>query len=266
VARLLAVIAGPDGCDPRQSAVRVHDYVGALEQPVSGLRIGIVREGFGRPESLDATDRTVRQALRELSRDGVSTEEISIPWHMDGHHLSAPLVMEGAAEFMFHGNAMGYGLQGRFGSHIGRTWATAWRKSPDDLPDIAKLALLFNLHMRKTDGGSYYRRAQNLRGRLRDAYNQALGRYDLLAMPTTPMTATELPAPGCDFAEGVEAGLNMEGNTAPFDLSGHPAISVPCGLANGLPVGLMLIGRHFDEATVLRVAAAFERIGDWKKM
>ena len=133
------------------------------------------------------------------------------------------------------------------------------------MPEIAKVALIFNVHMREAHGGRYYGERE-ISGKLRDAYDEALRRYDVLAMPTTPMTATKLPAASHGFAEGVEAGLNMEGNTTPFDLSGHPAISVPCGLANGLPVGLMFIGRHFQDATVLRAAAALERMGDWKEI
>ena len=87
VARLLAVIAGSDGCDPSQSKVHVEDYVGALEQPHDGLRIGVIQEGFGRPESLESTDATVRRALTELARNGNATEEISIPWHVDGYTI-----------------------------------------------------------------------------------------------------------------------------------------------------------------------------------
>ncbi len=94
----------------------------------------------------------------------------------------------------------------------------------------------------------------------------ALSEFDVLAMPTTPMTATRLSDGEGGFSRTVEAGLNMEGNTAPFDMSGHPAISLPCGLANGLPVGLMFVARHFDERNALRAAAAFERLGDWKTM
>ena len=60
--------------------------------------------------------------------------------------------------------------------------------------------------------------------------------------------------------------LEMIGNTCPFDASGHPGINVPCGREGGLPVGLMLTGRRYDEATVLRAAAAFEKLGDWRKM
>src|SRR5205085_3995729 len=99
---------------------------------------------------------------------------------------------------------------------------------------------------------------------LRAAYDEALEAYDVLAMPTMPFTAPALPPPGAGFEQRVTAGLNMEGNTAPFDASGHPAISVPCGLLRGLPVGLMFVGRHFDERSVLRAAAGFERLGNWR--
>ena len=85
-------------------------------------------------------------------------------------------------------------------------------------------------------------------------------------MPTIPFRATEIPAPDCSREEYVEVALNLLGNTAPFDVSGHPAISVPCGMAGGLPIGLMIIGKRYDEATVLRVAEAFEQSGDWHTM
>jgi amidase len=88
----------------------------------------------------------------------------------------------------------------------------------------------------------------------------------LLLMPTVPMTAQPIPKPGAAISEVIARAFEMVGNTAPFNASGHPAMSVPCGLVNGLPVGMMLVGRYWDEATVYRAAAAFERAGDWKTM
>jgi amidase len=90
--------------------------------------------------------------------------------------------------------------------------------------------------------------------------------YDLLLMPTTPMKATPLPAPGASREEQIGRAFEMITNTAPFDITHHPAMSLPCGMVDGLPVGLMLIGRHFDEPTIYRAAHAFEQSGDWKKM
>ena len=77
-------------------------------------------------------------------------------------------------------------------------------------------------------------------------------------MPTLPMTATTLPAPDAPREEYLARALEMIANTAPFDVTGHPATSVPAGLVDGLPAGLMIVGRHFDDATCLRVAHAFE--------
>jgi len=108
-----------------------------------------------------------------------------------------------------------------------------------------------------------YAKAQNVRRDLRAAYDEALNSFDLLVMPTTPMPAHRNDAGGDPF-KVLDHGWDMVNNTGPFDMTGHPAVSVPCGkTAIGLPVGMMLVGRTFDDATVLRAAHAFERSGDW---
>jgi amidase len=85
-------------------------------------------------------------------------------------------------------------------------------------------------------------------------------------MPTTPIKATKLPPPDAPRELQIERALDMISNTAPFDITHHPAMSLPCGMVDGLPVGLMLVGRMFEETTIYRAAHAFEQIGDWKKM
>jgi len=82
-------------------------------------------------------------------------------------------------------------------------------------------------------------------------------------MPTLPITATKLPAPNAPKREIYDRALEMLGNTSPFDLTGHPAMSIPCGMIDGLPVGLMLVGRHLNEPVIYQAAQAFEKIGDW---
>ena len=101
--------------------------------------------------------------------------------------------------------------------------------------------------------------ARNLVPQLRAAYDEALDRYDVLLMPTTPIQATPLPGAGAPREEVLVRALEMISNTDPFDVTGHPACSVPAALVNGLPTGVMLVGRRFDDATVLRVAHAYER-------
>ncbi len=114
--------------------------------------------------------------------------------------------------------------------------------------------------------GRFYAKAQNLARQLRLAYDQALAQCDLLLMPTVPMTAQPIPLPGAPVAEIIARAFEMVENTAPFDASGHPAMSIPCGLVDGLPVGMMLVGKYWDELTIYRAAAAFERSADWRTM
>ena len=101
---------------------------------------------------------------------------------------------------------------------------------------------------------------------LTQAYDDAFKDFDLLLMPTLPITATKLPAPGASIEEIVGRALEMLANTAPFDSTGHPAMSIPCGLVDGLPVGMMLVGRRYEEATIYRGAYAFEQAGDWQSI
>ena len=109
--------------------------------------------------------------------------------------------------------------------------------------------------------GRYYAKAQNLARVLREAYDEALRNVDLLVMPTLPLKATPLPAANATREEYVARALEMITNTCPFDVTGHPAITVPAGMSSGLPVGMMLVGRHWEDATVLRVADAFQKLG-----
>jgi amidase len=107
--------------------------------------------------------------------------------------------------------------------------------------------------------GRYYAKAQNLARDLSAAYDRALQEVDLLVMPTLPLKATKIPGPGASREEYTARALEMIPNTAPFDVTGHPAMSVPCGVSEGLPVGLMLIGRRGEESTILRAADVLEK-------
>ena len=85
-------------------------------------------------------------------------------------------------------------------------------------------------------------------------------------MPTLPMKATPIPGPDASREEYVQRALEMIANTAPFDITHHPAMSLPCGMRDGLPVGMMLIGKHWDEPAIYRAAHAFEQSEDWREM
>ncbi len=83
-------------------------------------------------------------------------------------------------------------------------------------------------------------------------------------MPTLPIVASEIPEDDADLITYITRAFEMIANTAPTDVTGHPAMSIPCGMSDGLPVGAMLIGKHWDESTIYAAAAAFEGAGNWK--
>jgi amidase len=266
VALLLSVIAGRDPLDPRQFECEVQDYRAALGRGAKGLKIAVVKEGFARAESEAAVDAKVREAAERFRTLGASVEEVSIPLHLDGVAIWTAIAAEGAAELMIKGNGAGTNWQGYYPTSLIDAYARGWRSRPDDLPDTAKLVLFTGEYMQRFYHGHYYAKAQNLRRVLRQGYDRVLANHDLLLMPTTPMKAQPLPAAGCPREEYMARALEMINNTCPFDASGHPAMSVPCGMIDGLPVGMMLVGRKFDEPIVLAASHAFEAAGDWKQM
>ncbi len=263
-ALLLEVLAGPDGLDPRQyGGSGAAAYRDALDKGVQGMRIGVVEEGFNHPQSQADSDAVVREAADRLRGLGAVVETVKIPMHRLGHAIWLPIAAEGATVQMMLGNGFGFNWQGQYVVSLMDAHA-AWRQRADELSDTLKNTMLLGHYMTTHHRGRYYGKAQNLVRALQRAYNDALSHYDLLLMPTLPMTATPLPAPDAPITEIIQRGFEMLPNTAPFDCSHHPAMSIPCGMVDSLPVGMMLVGKPYAEATIYSAAAAFERGVDWK--
>jgi amidase len=260
VALLLEAIAGPDGLDPRQqSGMAAGDYLGALNAGVAGLRLAVVREGFGIDGlSEDDVDEAVRQAARAFAKLGAEVEEVSIPWHRDAMPVWNAVAVEGATAVMVAGESMAHGAKGRYSTGLVDAFGAGRRARGERLSETVKLTVLAGRWMAEAHHGRYYARAQNLARVATAAYDVALADHDLLVMPTLPLKATPIPAADAPLEEQVARALEMIPNTAPFDVTGHPAMNVPCAMSAGLPVGMMLVGRHGDEQTILRGAHAFE--------
>jgi amidase len=263
-ALLLEVLAGPDGLDPRQSAAAVaKPYREALGRGAAGLRIAVVEEGFGHSQSLPQVDAIVHDAAQRFTGLGATVDKVSIPMHRQGSPIWLAVAAEGATMQMMLGNGFGFNWQGLYLTSL-MDFHSGWRNRADELSDSLKNTMLLGHWMVTRYRGRYYAKAQNLVRRLRRGYDEALSRYDLLLMPTLPMVATPLPASDAPLGEILEAAFGMVANTAQLDCTHHPAMSLPCGLVGGLPVGMMLVGKAFDEATIYRAAAAFEAGVDWK--
>jgi amidase len=264
-ALLLEVLAGEDGLDPRQYAPKVAPYTKSLDGGVKDLKIGVVKEGFGLPNSERDVDAKVKQAAGVFRDLGANVPEVSVPMHALGSAIWSSIALEGATELMMRGNAMGTNWRGLYTTSL-LDAHSQWKHRADELADTLKISMLLGHYFIKHYRGHYYAKAQNLSRKLRAAYNTVLGQHDLLLMPTLPLKATPLPPADAPRELYIQRAFEMLANTAPFDTTGHPAMSIPCGMGDGLPVGLMLIGKHFDEPTIYRAAAAFEKSGDWKKM
>ncbi len=263
-ALLLEVIAGPDGYDPRQYAPTVHPYTQMLEGGIRGLKIAMVKEGFGRPKSEPDVEDKVRKAADLLGKLGATITEVSIPWHLLGGALFLPIVTEGLTQTMMWGDGYGVSRSDLYVTSL-MDFHRGWRHRANELSETVKLFTLFGSYIREYYGSRYYGKAMNITRQLITAYDTVLAGHDLLLMPTTPMKAQPLPKPGAPREEVVERALEMLTNTAPFDISHHPAMAIPCGMSDGLPVSMMLVGKHFDEPTIYRAAYAFEQTGDWKQ-
>jgi len=261
----LAAVAGSDGIDTRHAAPVVGDYLSIMRQSPKGLRIGVVREGFGTPESEQEVDAKVMAATAMLSKLGMDVRSISIPIHDLGRAIWTPVLVEGAMDLMMRNNGGGTNHAGLFLASASHAMAR-WRQQADEISVPLKVLMLAAEFFSQTYSGRFYGRSQNLIRRMRVEYDAALQEVDLLVMPTTPQRPTALPDANASIEDVWGSALNMNRNTSPFCGTGHPSLTIPCGLTDGLPIGLMFVGRLWEEGTIYRAAHAFEKEADWRKL
>ncbi|MDD9650435.1 amidase [Klebsiella pasteurii] len=262
-ALMLETIAGSDGLDPRQYAPVVETYTASLSKGAHGLKIGILTEGFQLPNMDPQVEAKVRAAIARLQALGAIVSEISVPEHNLAGALWSPIGCEGLTAQMMHGNGMGFNWEGQYDVGLLDKHAQ-WRDCANALSPSLKVCMFVGQYGLERYNGRYYARAQNIARRARAGYDRALSDFDLLVMPTVPILAQPMPDPNCSITEYISRAFEMIGNTAPQDITGHPAMSIPCGMVDGLPVGMMLVGRHYAENTIYQAAAAFEACGDWR--
>lgn len=255
VALALEVIAGRDPLDYRQLRdVIVPSYSATLDRGVKGKRLGLLREGFTQPGAESDVNAAVRAAAARLEKLGATVTELSVPAHLEAGDLLYAIIPQGMMHLMrtglvsaHHGGFYDASLAAYFGAHYAE-------RANREASTVKFMAVLGEFAARRFHG-HLYARAQNARAQLGAAYDAALAGCDALVMPTTPMKA---------YRQEAQAPYSMVTNTAPFDLTGHPGLSVPCAMSSGLPVGMMLIGRRFEDATLLEIAYALEQSGDWR--
>lgn len=257
-ALMLEVLAGPDGLDARQNGAPAQDYTRALARDPKGMKVGILCEGFTVEHMDPEVAAIVRDAAGRLAAAGVELVDVSIPEHHIADKVWAPIGLEGLTRQMIEGLGMGFNWRGRYSPDLMDAMSD-WRARAEELPVTLQLSLLTGRWALAQNGGRSYAKAQNLSLRMRAAYDAKLAGVDALFMPTLPYVAPLLPDADTSLAEFMTRALGVNVSTSQFDVTGHPAISVPCGRSNGLPVGAMLVGPWYGESCVYTLAAALER-------
>ena len=250
---VLQVIAGRDPMDSTSPEVPVPDYVAALEKPVRGLRVGVAKEYFG--EGLDTEVRAaVEEAIQRLASLGCEIVPVSLPhtqYAIPTYYIVA--TAEASSNLArFDGVRYGHRAEGA------RSLSEMYRRTRDQGfgTEVKRRIMLGTYALSAGYYDAYYLKAQKVRTLLTRDFDEAFRKVDAIVTPTSPTAAFKL-------GEKVDDPLAMylaDIYTVTADLAGIPGISIPCGeTQEGLPIGLQILGRHFDEVTILRLANAYEQ-------
>ncbi len=249
---VLRTIAGRDPMDSTSADVPVPDYVAELQKPVRGLKLGVAREYLG--EGLDKEVRSaIEAAIQKLAKQGCEIVEVSLPhtqYAIPAYYIVATAE---ASSNLARFDGVRYGYR----ANDARTLSEMYRRSRDEGfgAEVKRRIMLGTYALSAGYYDAYYLKAQKVRTLLTQDFEDAFQKVDAIVAPVSPTAAFKL-------GEKVDDPLAMylaDIYTVTADLAGIPGISVPCGeTREKLPIGLQILGRHFDESTILRVAQASE--------
>jgi amidase len=264
VAATLEAIAGDDPDDPQfvRGAIPTDRYSESLGGSLIGRRLAVVREGLAGPFLEPDVEQAVRAALAALERQGVVCHEVSIPLWPEARAIWNGFVVHSLLA-MVESGLEGFNRGGRCDASWQYAFGAARRGGGANLfPPVMKTLLVTGRYLRDEYFGTYFSRATNLRTVLRRQVDAVLEDYDALVTPTTPMKAFRLLDHTVTMTEVVrQRAASMTLNTYPTNVTGHPSLSIPCGIGEGrLPIGLQLIGPRFGEVDLLRLGHLYEQL------
>jgi aspartyl-tRNA(Asn)/glutamyl-tRNA(Gln) amidotransferase subunit A len=255
-ALVLNAIAGHDPHDSTSIAVQPPDYTKGLADGVKGLRIGVAREYFG--EGIDPqVERTVREAVAKLEELGATVQEVSLPHTRSAlavYYIIAP--SECSANLArYDGVKYGYSDQETLGM-----WSALESTRHHGFGSEVKRRILLGTYALSAGYyDAFYLKAQKVRTIIRREFSHAFQGVDILVAPTSPTVAFGLGERTADPVQMYRSDIC----TLPVNIAGIPALSIPCGFVDGLPVSLQLMGPHLSEPTLLRAAHAYQQATDW---
>lgn len=251
-ALLLSTIAGVDAKDSSSSSLDVPNYKEQLTGDIKGLKIGVPKE-YMSDDIGEEAKQAVLDALKVLESLGAEWEEVSLP-----HSTYAPSVYYFLSSAEASSNLARYdGVRFGYRSPNAKSLDDVYRLSRNEGfgEEVKRRILLGTYALGAGHYGPVYKKSQSVRTLIAQDFADVFAKYDLIIGPTTPTPALKIGDK--DVSETIKYAGDLL--LTPVNLAGVPAISVPCGFSNGLPLGLQIIGNHFDEATIYKVAHAYEK-------
>jgi aspartyl-tRNA(Asn)/glutamyl-tRNA(Gln) amidotransferase subunit A len=250
-AYLLQAISGLDPMDSTSANIEVPNFVQSLTGDIKGLKIAVPKEYLGEGVS-EPVRQSVLEALKVLEKLGAVWEEVSLPhskYALAAYYL---LSSSEASANLSRFDGVRYGYRSANAENLIELYKNTRAEGFGE--EVKRRIMLGTFALSSGYYDAYYKKAQKVRTLIKRDFDDVFEKYDVIIGPTAP-------TPAFKIGENVADPLTMYANdilTIPVNLAGVPGISIPCGFENGLPLGLQIIGKHFDEATVYRVAHAFE--------
>ncbi|HEY9578203.1 MAG TPA: amidase family protein, partial [Pseudobacillus sp.] len=251
-ARLLEAISGLDPMDATSANVPVDTYSDALTGDIKGLKIAVPKEYLGEGVAEDVR-QSVLDALKVLEGLGATWEEVSLPHSKYGLATYYLLSSSEASSNLARFDGIRYGYRAEDAENLIDLYKKTRAEGFGD--EVKRRIMLGTFALSSGYYDAYYKKAQQVRTLIKKDFEDVFENYDVIIGPTTP-------TPAFKIGENINDPLTMYANdilTIPVNLAGVPGISVPCGFSGGMPLGLQIIGKHFDEKTVYRTAYAYEQ-------
>lgn len=256
-ARILEVLAGRDEMDSTSADVEVPKYTDALSGDIKGLRIAVPKEYLGVGVSKEVKD-TILDALKVYESLGAEWEEVSLPhtkYAVAAYYL---LASSEASANLARFDGVRYGVRSEKATNMMDMYKFSRSEGFGD--EVKRRIMLGTYALSSGYYDAFYKKAQKVRKLINNDFNAVFENYDVVIGPTTP-------TPAFKIGEKTDDPLTMYTNdilTIPVNLAGIPGISIPCGFSEkGLPIGLQIIAKHFDEEMIFRAAHAFEQATDY---
>ncbi|MGH7771191.1 MAG: Asp-tRNA(Asn)/Glu-tRNA(Gln) amidotransferase subunit GatA [Candidatus Binatia bacterium] len=257
-AMMLEEIAGYDPLDSTSINIPVPPYSSYLNGDVKGLRVGIPKEYFIRGMQAEV-EQALKEGIRVLEKTGIGVEEISLPHTEYAVAVYYIIATAEASSNLARYDGMKYGYRAP-----AKDLAETYMKSREQGfgPEVKRRIMLGTYGLSAGYYDAYYLKAQKVRALIKKDFEDAFGKCDAIITPTAPTTAFKIGEKTLDPLQMYLSDIF----TVPTNLAGLPGLSLPCGFdSEGLPIGMQIIGKHFDEATILRIAFAYEQATEWHK-